>query len=142
MRILSADVPGKFPLQRGLTRIKGIGPSLSHALCVRLNLDPEKKIHSLSNEEIKKLEEQLKSMEGVDSWMLNRRRDYDSGEDQHLLTTDIKFRTSFDIKRLQKIKSYRGLRHAAGLPVRGQRTKAHFRKGKALGVKRKKGGKK
>jgi len=42
--------------------------------------------------------------------------------------------TEFDIKRLKKIKSYRGLRHVLGQPVRGQRTRGHFRKNKAVGV--------
>ena len=42
----------------------------------------------------------------------------------------------FDIRRLKKIKSYKGIRHSLGQPVRGQRTKAHFRKGRAVGVKR------
>ena len=70
--------------------------------------------------------------------MLNRQHSYDSGEDMHILTTDLRFRNDFDIKRLQKIKAYKGMRHAAGLPVRGQRTKAHFRKGRAVGVSKQK----
>ena len=56
---------------------------------------------------------------------------------------DLIFSKQQDVRRLQKIKSYRGLRHAANLPLRGQRTKSNFRrnKGKAVGVKRKKGSK-
>ena len=97
-----------------------------------------KKVNSFSNDELKALEIKLKEMEGIDNWMLNRQKDFDSGENKHLLTTNLNLTFQFDKKRLQKIKSYRGLRLAAGLPVRGQRTKAHFRKGgKAVGVKRK-----
>jgi len=61
------------------------------------------------------------------------------------LVGDLKFTKENDIKLLKKVKSYRGMRHALGLPVRGQRTKSNFRrnKGKAsLGVKRAKGSKK
>ncbi len=143
VRLMNTDIPGAYPLQRGLIKIKGIGVNLSHAICARLGLDRNKAINKFSPEELKDIESKIKLMEGIDTWLLNRRKDYDTGKDKHLLTTDIKFRKAFDIKRLQKIKSYRGLRHAAGLPVRGQRTRAHFRKGKALGVaKKKKGGKK
>ena len=74
-------------------------------------------------------------------WLLNRRKDYDDGTDKHIVVGDLKFTHSNDLKRLQRIKSYRGLRLAWGLTVRGQRTKSNFRrnKGKGLGVKRKKG---
>ncbi len=143
VRLMNTDIPGSCPVRRGLTKIKGIGPNLSHAICVRLDLDPLKEINTFSPESIKELEKRIRAMENMDSWMLNRKKDYDSGEDKHLLTTDIKFRKDFDVKRLQKIKSYRGLRHAARLPVRGQRTRGNFRKGKAVGVaKKRKGGKK
>ena len=141
IRLLNTDIPGNHPVQRGLIKIKGIGKNLSHAICIRLGLDSKRAINTFSQDELRELETKIKSMANVEGWLLNRRKDYDSGKDKHLLTTDIKFRRDFDIKRLQKIKSYRGLRHAAGLPVRGQRTRAHFRKGKAVGVaKKKKGG--
>ena len=73
-------------------------------------------------------------------FLLNRRKDFESGLDKHLSSTDLELQRDFDIKRLKKIKSYRGIRHAAGQPVRGQRTKAHFRKnrGKSVGIKSKK----
>jgi small subunit ribosomal protein S13 len=81
--------------------------------------------------------------------MLNRQNDYDTGDDIHIFTTDLKFRTEFDVKRLQKVRAYKGMRHAAGQPVRGQRTKAHFRSNRGKGkspvgvskVKAKTGGK-
>ena len=72
------------------------------------------------------------------AWMLNRRKDYESGEDKHVINAELKLSREFDIKRLQLIKSYRGLRHAWGLPVRGQKTRSNFRKGSAIGVKKSK----
>ena len=60
--------------------------------------------------------------------MKNRQKDFDNGEDVHLNGADLKLKKEFDIKRLRKIKSYRGIRHGAGLPTRGQRTKGNFRK--------------
>lgn len=144
IRILNTDIPGHYRLGFGLTRIKGVGVNFSHAFCVRNNFDESKLVGDLTDVEIKDIESKLKSGRNVDSWVLNRQRDYDTGEDVHILTADIKFRGEFDVKRLQKVKAYKGMRHAAGLPVRGQRTKAHFRSGRSVGVskmKAKAGGK-
>ena len=68
------------------------------------------------------------------SWMLNRKKDRESGLSKHLITTDLDLARDFDVRRMKKIKSYRGWRHATGQPVRGQRTRSHFRKGGAVGV--------
>tara|TARA_Y100000034_G_scaffold10725_1_gene11211 strand:+ start:309 stop:752 length:444 start_codon:yes stop_codon:yes gene_type:complete len=139
IRILNTDLDGERDIYNALAKIKGINFSFSNAICTFMELDKKQKINALSKEEIKKIEEFIKNPKGINDYLLNRRNDYDSGEDLHLSTTNLKFRKDFDIKRLQKIKSYRGLRHSVGLPVRGQRTKAHFRKGKAVGVSKKKG---
>src|SRR3989344_2028209 len=92
-------------------------------------------------EEIKDSEEFAKDVDAP-SYLKNRQKDFDDGKDKHILGSDLKLREEFDIKRLKKIKSYKGARHSAGLPVRGQRTKSHFRKNRkksgAVGVKTKK----
>jgi small subunit ribosomal protein S13 len=139
IRLMNTDVPGSLGTQKALAKIKGIGQNLSAAICARMDLDRTKAINSYSDVELKELEVKVKAMNGVESWQLNRQKDYDTGNDKHLLTTDLKLQLDFDKKRLSKIKSYRGLRLQARLPVRGQRTKGHFRKGgKSVGVKRKK----
>ena len=58
----------------------------------------------------------------------------ETGENKHLTGSDLELRNEFDIKRLKKIRVYRGYRHMARLPVRGQRTRGHFRKNRAKGV--------
>ncbi len=115
----------------------------ANAICSVANIAKDKKAGTLSNSEIKKIDEIIKSpiKFNLKSWLFNRKRDYDSGEDKHLLTSDLDFTKEFDVRRLQKIKTNRGMRHAWGLPLRGQRTKSNFRKNKkkaSLGVKRKK----
>lgn len=144
VRICEVDIDGNKKLHHALTKIKGVNFSLSNALCNIANLKKEIKIGELSDKELNKIKDIIDnpSKYKLPSWLLNRRKDYDGGEDRHLYSNELKLRKSFDIKRLQKIKSYRGLRHAQGLPVRGQSTRSHFRKGKALGVKKKKGSKK
>lgn len=138
IRILNTDIPGHLHIRHALTNIRGVGDNLSHAICARYGIDETKKVHQLSEADVREIEAILKSLDRIDGWMLNRQYDYDSGQNMHLLTTDLRFRTDFDIKRLQKIKAYKGMRHSAGLPVRGQRTKAHFRKGRAVGVSKQK----
>lgn len=138
IRIMQTDISGEKHVYVGLTNIKGISWSFSNAICYKLGIDPKRNIASLTQEEIKKIEEFAKNPQ-VPSFLLNRRKDLETGEDKHLLTTDLELRKEFDIKRLKKIRSYRGLRHALGQPTRGQRTKAHFRqKGKSMGVVKKK----
>ena len=140
VRVAATDLEGSKPIIQTLTKIKGVSFSMANAVCVVTNMDKNKKTGSLQDSEIKKIEETIKDpiKHSIPSWMVNRQKDYDTGEDKHLVVSDLKLRKEFDIKRLRKIKSYRGFRHGVGLPVRGQRTKANFRKGKSLGVKRKK----
>ncbi len=139
VRIMSKDIEGKMKIYAGLTKIKGVSWALSNAVCKTLNIDKKKTIGSLSDEEIKKISEFLKNPR-LPAHLLNRQKDLETGEERHLTGTDLDLRKDFDIKRLKKIKSYRGIRHTAGLPLRGQRTKAHFRKNrkKGSGIKSKK----
>lgn len=142
VRILSEDIEGRMTLYSGLAKIKGISWSFSNAICKKLKMDKKKKIGSLKDEEIKVIIDFIKNPQ-VPKHVLNRRKDFDTGEDIHLTGTDLDFRKEFDIKRLKKIKSYRGIRHSAGLPLRGQRTRSNFRRNRAKGSGiKKKGGKK
>ena len=133
IRILSEDIEGGMTVYAGLTRIKGISWSLANAVCKVLKIDKNRKAGSLTDEEIKKISEFIKNPQ-LPSFILNRRFDFETGKDIHLVGTNLELQKEFDIKRLKKIKSYRGIRHSAGLPVRGQRTKSHFRKNKAKGA--------
>ena len=139
VRILSKDIEGKESIYSGLTKVKGISWGVSNAICKKLGFDKRKKIGSLSEAEIKKIEEFMKNPD-VPAYLINRRHDFETGKDNHLIGPDLELKKEFDIKRLKKIKSYRGFRHMGGLPVRGQRTRSNFRKNKAkgAGIKKKK----
>ena len=140
IRILSEDIEGRMTLYSGLAKIKGISWSFSNAICKKLKMDKRRKIGSLKDEEIKVIIDFIKNPD-VPEHILNRRKDFDTGENKHLTGTDLDLRKEFDIKRLKKIKSYRGIRHSAGLPLRGQRTRSNFRKNRAKGsgIKKKSG---
>jgi small subunit ribosomal protein S13 len=141
VRILQTDIPGNKNTLTGLTYIKGVSWAFANAICKILALNPSKKISELNEAEIEKITKFLQKPHSIPLFMFNRRKDFETGEDNHLIGTTLDMRKEFDIRRLKKIRSYRGLRHATGQPTRGQRTKSHFRtKGKkrAVGVQKKK----
>lgn len=140
VRIINADILGHKQIYYALNKIKGVSYSFSNAICLVMNFDKAKKIGELTDEEVKKIQDIIKNPQKykIPSFMFNRKKDPETGEDRHIITSDLKLQTEMDIKKLKRIKSYRGIRHAIGLPTRGQRTKGHFRKGKAIGVSKKK----
>ncbi len=145
VRIANTDLKGDKAIIVSMTKIKGIGYMFSSAVCKTAQVDITKKTGLLNDNEIQKINDVIANPAKykLPRWLYNRRRDYETGDDLHLLSSDLDFTQQNDVRRLQKIKSYRGLRHASGLPLRGQRTRSNFRrnKGKAVGVKRKKGSK-
>jgi small subunit ribosomal protein S13 len=138
VRIVATDIPGEAAVYAGLTRIKGISWSFSNALCTQLGIDKRRRISSLTETEIEKITNFIKKPANLKPFLLNRRRDIETGQDRHLITSDLDLQRDFDIRRLRQIKSYKGWRHALGQPVRGQRTRSHFRKGRAVGVQKSK----
>jgi|TARA_Y100000310_G_scaffold335856_1_gene418924 small subunit ribosomal protein S13 len=142
VRILSKDIEGNMKIYPGLTKVKGISWSFSNAVCNILKINKNKRIGSLTKDEIDKISEFVKNPK-LPSFLMNRRFDFSEGKDKHLNGFDLELQKEFDIKRLKKIKNYRGYRHMSGLPLRGQRTRGNFRRNKAKGVGiKKKGAKK
>lgn len=141
VRIHNTDLDGHKKIINTLRKISGVSFMFSNMVCNIANIDPAKKTGELTDTEIARIEEIITDpiKAGTPVWMLNRRKDLDTGTDIHLTTNDLKFVKDNDIKLLKKIKSYKGVRHIRGLPVRGQRTKSNFRKNKGTvtGVKRK-----
>lgn len=141
IRIANTDLKGEKHILIAMTKIKGVGIMFANTTLGILGIQKTKKAGDLSEEEAERITEVLMSPAkfNVPVWLYNRKKDYETGEDMHLLNADLTFQKDNDIKRLKKLKSYRGLRHQWGLPVRGQKTKSNFRKqkGKGLGVKKK-----
>jgi len=125
----------------GLTKIRGVGYMFANTIINVLKINPDQRIGYLSPEQIKSIESIIKnpSASNFPSWFLNRRKDIETGEDKHLITSDIAFTVRNDIEREKTSGSWRGIRHMFGLKVRGQRTRCTGRKGGAVSVA--KGGK-
>lgn len=123
MRIAGVDLPRNERMEISLTRIFGVGRTLSRKILQDTGVDPNKKTRDLTDEEGVKLRNAMDTDYSVEG--------------------DLRRDISMHIKRLQDIGSYRGLRHRSRLPVRGQRTStnARTRKGpsKSIGGMKKKG---
>jgi small subunit ribosomal protein S13 len=106
-RIAGVNLPREKRLEVALTYIYGIGPSTARKVASDLGLSPDEKVSDLTDGEITKL------------------RQYIDGELQ--VEGDLRRERSQNVKRLQEIGAYRGVRHRRGLPVNGQRTKTNAR---------------
>jgi small subunit ribosomal protein S13 len=122
-RILGVDIPANKKLEFSLRYIYGIGPTRAHSVVAASGFDADRRAGDLSEEEINQLASIIT-------------------DNRYLVEGDLRRDTIANIKRLSAIRSYRGLRHMRGLPVRGQRTStnARTRKGarKTIGAVRKK----
>ncbi|MFW5911885.1 MAG: 30S ribosomal protein S13 [Candidatus Hadarchaeota archaeon] len=140
VRLAGRDLNGSLRIQPALTNLKGVGSSLAKAIVRASGLEGTRKVGTLSDEKVEDLEKVLEDPieSGIPKWMVNRRKDYESGEDLHIIGGDIDMLERQDITREKNIQSRRGIRHQRGLPVRGQRTRSTGRSGMSVGVEREK----
>jgi len=106
-RISGVNIPLNKRVEIGLTYIYGIGRPTSNKLLAELGIEPDRKVRDLTEEEVIKLRE-----------LIDR---------DHTVEGDLRRERSQNVKRLQEIGCYRGLRHRRGLPVHGQNTKTNAR---------------
>ena len=141
VRIANTDLDGNKSIGQALIKIKGISFMFSNAILNVSHIDKTKKAGYLLDNEVERIDEVIKEplKFHIPTWMLNRQRDPEDNQNKHLNGSNLTFTQDNDVKMMKKIKSYKGIRHSFGLPVRGQRTRSNFRrnKGKVLGVKRK-----
>jgi small subunit ribosomal protein S13 len=107
-RLLGVDIPGNKKIEYSLRYIYGIGPSRSVELLEAAGIDPTMKANDITEEQINQL------MEAV-------------AERKVALEGDLRREVAGNLKRLQSVNCYRGIRHRRGLPVRGQRTSTNSR---------------
>ncbi len=144
VRIAGIDLDGRKPIERSMTRIKGIGIRMAKNIAVAYEktsgILAGQKTGKLTEEQSKKLEEVVLNPAkfGVPEWSLNKRKDFYTGKSSHLVMSELDLGLRSDLQRMTETKSYKGLRHTWGLPVRGQRTKStHRGKGGIVGVMKK-----
>ena len=138
VRLSNTDVDGEKTVVYGLASIKGIGVHMATLIISEIEIDRNLKVGDLKDQQIEKLQVAIENInKNAPGWMLNHRKDYETGDDIHLIGSEIDMQLRDEINIMKKIRSYRGIRHERGLPARGQRTRANNRKGLALGVSKK-----
>jgi small subunit ribosomal protein S13 len=138
IRIAGKDMEGSKTIVVALSQIRGIGHNLAQVILQSLNVNPNLRIGFLTDNEISEIEIGIKnpSRTGIPTWYYNRRKDMDTGRNNHLISSDLDFAASSDIEREKSVMSWRGYRHMFGLKVRGQCTRTTGRRGGAVGVKK------
>ena len=138
-RIAETDLDGTLKVAHAISKIKGIGISVANAIVKKGKIDPETRLGFLSEQDLEKLEAIIKhpTKYNLPEWLFNRQKDLDTGKNLHLTGSDLVLQTKTDIDFMKATKSWKGYRHSYGLKARGQRTKTTGRKGKAIGVRKK-----
>lgn len=139
IRVARTDLDGSLKLDRALSNVKGVGRRLARAIVKAAGLNPDQRTGYITDQDVAKIEEVLEAPGnfGIPFWMLNRQKDMASGQNKHLIGADLDFQLKMDIDHMMKTKSWKGIRHGLGLKVRGQRTRCTGRRGRTVGVTRK-----
>ena len=106
-RIAGVDLPREKRVEIGLTYIYGIGRTSSNKILEAANVNPDTRVRDLTDEEVSRIRDVM--------------------DEHYTVEGDLRREIALNIKRLQEIGCYRGIRHRKGLPVRGQKTKTNAR---------------
>jgi len=137
VRIANSDLEGKRSVQYGLTGIKGISRRTAKIITINAGVDPKAILGYISDAETERLQSSVDSISSIlPAWMVNKQNEIMSGEDRHLIGTDVLLGLNEDLNLMKKMRSYKGVRHDRGLRVRGQRSRSTGRRGRTVGVSR------
>lgn len=140
LRLFNTNVNGKEKVMYGLTAVRGIGRRFSNLIIKKAEVDFNKRAGELTADEIENLTKVILDPRAykVPDWFLNRQKDIKDGKYGQITASSLEARLRDDFERLKKIRAHRGLRHYYGLRVKGQHTKTTGRRGRTVGVAKKK----
>ncbi|CAE1145396.1 RP-S18e [Acanthosepion pharaonis] len=140
LRIMNTNIDGRRKSMFAITAIKGIGRRFSNVVCKKANIDLKKRAGELTEEEVDRVLTVMSNPRQykIPDWFLNRQKDIKDGKYSQVMANALDNKLREDLERLKKIRAHRGLRHFWGLRVRGQHTKTTGRRGRTVGVAKKK----
>uniref|UniRef100_A0A7E4VKY9 Small ribosomal subunit protein uS13 n=1 Tax=Panagrellus redivivus TaxID=6233 RepID=A0A7E4VKY9_PANRE len=140
-RVMNTNIDGNYKIPFALTSIKGVGRRFAFVVCRKAGIDIHRRAGELTEDEMEKLTTVMlnPTQYKIPTWFLNRQKDVKDGTTAQILSTGVESKLRDDLERLKKCRNHRGLRHYWGLRVRGQHTKTTGRKGRTVGVSKKKG---
>ena len=140
VRIAGRDVDGALPLNRALSKVKGIGDMMSNALSNAIerthSISRTTPVGSLTDKQMGSIEEIIKNPDkyGIPPYFLNKQKSFENGNNMHFVGNDLIFSTRQDINRKITTRTWTGYRHQYGQKVRGQHTRTTGRTGATIGV--------
>merc|ERR1712165_334823 len=140
LRVMNTNIDGKRNIMFAMTAIKGIGRRYANIVLKKADIDQTKRAGELSEEEIDKIVTIMSNPRQykIPDWCLNRQKDIKDGKTGQMMSNMLDNKLREDLERLKKIRAHRGLRHYWGVRVRGQHTKTTGRRGRTVGVSKKK----
>ena len=140
LRVLNTNIDGRRKIGYALTAIKGVGRRFAHVVIRKADVDATKRAGELTEDEVERVitiignPRQYK----IPDWFLNRQKDIKDGKFSQATSNNLDTKIRDDLERMKKIRVHRGLRHYWNLRVRGQHTKTTGRRGRTVGVSKKK----
>uniref|UniRef100_A0A095BU35 Small ribosomal subunit protein uS13 n=1 Tax=Schistosoma haematobium TaxID=6185 RepID=A0A095BU35_SCHHA len=140
LRVMNTNIDGQLKIMYAITSIKGVGRRYANVVCKKADIDLNKRAGELTEDEVEKLVTVMSNPRQykIPDWFLNRQKDVDDGKHSQLMSGALETKLREDLERLKRIRSHRGIRHYWGLRVRGQHTRTTGRRGRTVGVSRKK----
>ncbi|KAI9220007.1 ribosomal protein S13 [Blastocladiella britannica] len=140
LRVLNTNLEGKDKIVYALTAIKGVGRRYATLVCKKAEVDLAKRAGEITAEELERIVTIIQNplQYKIPKWFLNRQKDIRTGEYSQNVSNAVDNTLREDLERLKKMRVHRGLRHWWGIRVRGQHTKTTGRRGKTVGVAKKK----
>lgn len=138
---MNTNIDGRIKVPFALTSIKGVGRRFSFVCLRKADIDTNKRAGELTEEEVDRAINIVNNPRQykIPDWFLNRQKDNKDGKYSQVTSNGLDNKLREDFERLKKIRSHRGLRHYWGVRVRGQHTKTTGRRGRTVGVSKKKG---
>ncbi|XP_059173911.1 small ribosomal subunit protein uS13 isoform X2 [Physella acuta] len=140
LRVMNTNIDGRRKISFAITSIRGVGRRFATVVCKKANVDIRKRAGELTEEEVERIVTVMTNPRQykIPDWFLNRQKDIKDGRFTQVLSNGLDNKLREDLERLKKIRAHRGLRHYWGLRVRGQHTKTTGRRGRTVGVAKKK----
>merc|ERR1739845_159548 len=140
LRVMNTNIDGKRNIMFAMTAIKGIGRRYANIVLKKADIPLHKRAGELSEEDVEKIITIMSNPRQykIPDWFLNRQKDIKDGKTSQMMSNLLDNKLREDLERLKKIRAHRGLRHYWGVRVRGQHTKTTGRRGRTVGVSKKK----
>lgn len=135
VHLANTDLDGNKKSVVALMSIKGLGRRMAEKVAELAGLERGQKLGAYDEKKYAEIEEIIGSLsKHFPEWMMNRQREFETGESRHIIGSDVDIAVREDINRMKMIRCYKGIRHETGQKVRGQRTRSNGRTGLTMGV--------